>query len=196
MGLINQLLGLDVKWYLDSDLALFCVAMVVNWNLIAMDFIFLARRMRAVPASYYESASLDGADGWKVFWNITLPSISPTVFFLPVSQHPAGVSGLWAHQHHDGRRAVRRHGRAVLFHLPGCVCQLPVQPGGRKIGFAVPYSAGRHGVSDEEREKEGVLPRGEHFACVSNSCGKTGCACCWWLCWPRFTSFRWCAFSA
>ena len=37
-----------------------------------------------MPASYYESASLDGADGWKVFWNITLPSISPTVFFLLV----------------------------------------------------------------------------------------------------------------
>ena len=84
MGLINQLLGLDVKWYLDSGLALFCVALVVNWNLIAMDFIFLGAAMRAVPASYYESASLDGADGWKVFWNITLPSISPTVFFLLV----------------------------------------------------------------------------------------------------------------
>lgn len=47
MGLINQLLGLDVKWYLDSGLALFCVALVVNWNLIAMDFIFLGAAMRA-----------------------------------------------------------------------------------------------------------------------------------------------------
>lgn len=84
MGLVNELLGLDLKWYLDSDLALVSVAMVVNWNLIAMDFIFLSAALRAVPVSYYESASLDGADGWKVFRNITLPSVSPTLFFLTV----------------------------------------------------------------------------------------------------------------
>ena len=84
MGLVNELLGLDLKWYLDSDLALVSVAMVVNWNLIAMDFIFLSAALRAVPVSYYESASLDGADGWKVFPNITLPSVSPTLFFLTV----------------------------------------------------------------------------------------------------------------
>ncbi len=84
MGLVNQMLGLNWKWYLDGGLALVSVAMVVNWNLIAMDFIFLSSALRAVPASYYESASLDGADGWKVFWNITFPSVSPTVFFLTV----------------------------------------------------------------------------------------------------------------
>ena len=79
---VNELLQRAWPMVLDSDLALISVAMVVNWNLIAMDFIFLSAALRAVPVSYYERRST-ARDGWKVFRNITLPSVSPTLFSLP-----------------------------------------------------------------------------------------------------------------
>lgn len=84
MGIINEIFHLNIKWYQESAWALPSVALVVNFSLIAMDFIFLISAIRAIPASYYESVALDGADGFKVFFHITLPSISPTIFFLLV----------------------------------------------------------------------------------------------------------------
>ncbi len=84
MGIINEIFHLNIKWYQESTWALPSVALVVNFSLIAMDFIFLISAIRAIPASYYESVALDGADGFKVFFHITLPSISPTIFFLLV----------------------------------------------------------------------------------------------------------------
>lgn len=84
MGIINEMFHLNIKWYQESIWALPSVALVVNFSLIAMDFIFLISAIRAIPNSYYESVALDGADGFKVFFRITLPSISPTIFFLLV----------------------------------------------------------------------------------------------------------------
>ncbi len=84
MGLINALFGLDVKWYLDSSTALLSVALVVIWSVTGIDFLFLISAVRAIPTSHYESVSLDGREGIRVFLHITLPSISPTLFFLAV----------------------------------------------------------------------------------------------------------------
>lgn len=84
MGIVNNLFHMNIKWYQEEAWALPSVAFVVNFSLIAMDFIFLISAIRAIPGSYYESVALDGADGIRVFWHITLPSISPIIFFLLV----------------------------------------------------------------------------------------------------------------
>ena len=84
MGLINSLFGLDIKWYLGTETALLSVAMVVVWSIAGIDFLFLISAVRSIPASHYESIALDGREGIRVFFRITLPSISPTLFFLAV----------------------------------------------------------------------------------------------------------------
>lgn len=50
------------------------------WSSGQMMLIFLAS-IKGVPQSLYEAADLDGANGWKKFWHITLPSISPAMFY-------------------------------------------------------------------------------------------------------------------
>jgi multiple sugar transport system permease protein len=42
--------------------------------------IFLAA-LRQVPAMYYEAAAVDGASRWRQFWSVTVPLISPVIFF-------------------------------------------------------------------------------------------------------------------
>ena len=40
--------------------------------------------LQTIPASLYEAANVDGADAWQSFWNITLPSLKSTLFFVMV----------------------------------------------------------------------------------------------------------------
>ena len=48
------------------------------------DTVILLAGLSAIPGHYYEAAKIDGANGWQVFRNITLPLVSPTLFFLSV----------------------------------------------------------------------------------------------------------------
>ncbi len=47
-------------------------------------------RIRKIPAEYYESADIDGANGWRKFLNITLPLLTPIIFFNLIMQIISG----------------------------------------------------------------------------------------------------------
>ena len=55
------------------------------WTFGAPMVIFLAG-LRQIPAMYYEAASVDGAGRWRQFWSITLPLLTPIIFFNLVLQ--------------------------------------------------------------------------------------------------------------
>lgn len=80
-GLLNIVLGTSINWTGDPKWALFSVAMVTIWLASGINFIFLSAGLRNVPNELYESASIDGANYWKKLRHITLPSISPSIFF-------------------------------------------------------------------------------------------------------------------
>ncbi|MDD4081468.1 MAG: sugar ABC transporter permease [Eubacteriales bacterium] len=80
-GLLNILLGTQVNWTGDPKWALFSVSMVTIWLASGINFIFISAGLRGVPDELYESASIDGAGYWRKLVSITLPSISPTLFF-------------------------------------------------------------------------------------------------------------------
>ena len=80
-GLLNILLGTRINWTGDPNWALFSVSMVTIWLVSGINFIFISAGLRNVPEELYESASIDGASYWQKFFRITLPSISPTLFF-------------------------------------------------------------------------------------------------------------------
>jgi len=69
-------------WLGSPDWALPALILIAFWAIIGGDMmlIFLAG-LQGVPPELYEVASLDGANAWRRFWNITLPMISPTLFF-------------------------------------------------------------------------------------------------------------------
>ena len=64
--------------------AIVAVVIVLLWSGIGYDMIIYLAGLQAIPRLYYEAASLDGAGGWQQFRGITLPLLTPTIFFLSV----------------------------------------------------------------------------------------------------------------
>ncbi|MHC1785655.1 MAG: carbohydrate ABC transporter permease [Christensenellales bacterium] len=80
-GLLNILFGTQINWTGDPHWALLSVSMLTIWLASGINFIFISAGLRNVPGELYESASIDGANYWQKLFRITLPSISPTLFF-------------------------------------------------------------------------------------------------------------------
>ncbi len=89
-GLVNQvLMSLGVQnppgWIADPNTALGTIILLHVWTFGSPMIIFLAG-LRQIPGMYYEAASVDGASKWTQFLKITLPLLSPIVFFNLVLQ--------------------------------------------------------------------------------------------------------------
>jgi multiple sugar transport system permease protein len=83
-GLANYLLqavGLPPqKWLFDVNLAKPSLILMGLWGIGSQMIIFLAG-LQGIPQILYEAANIDGANEWQRFWRITLPMLSPTIFF-------------------------------------------------------------------------------------------------------------------
>ncbi|MEA5014800.1 MAG: sugar ABC transporter permease [Candidatus Limiplasma sp.] len=80
-GLLNILMGTRIGWTGDPAYALGSVALMTVWLASGINFIFISAGLRNIPAEQYESASIDGAGYWRRLFHITLPALSPTLFF-------------------------------------------------------------------------------------------------------------------
>jgi multiple sugar transport system permease protein len=89
-GLVNQVLRLvgipaTTSWIADPQWALWTIVLLHVWTFGSPMVIFLAG-LRQIPGMYYEAASVDGASKWAQFRKITLPLLSPIIFFNLVLQ--------------------------------------------------------------------------------------------------------------
>lgn len=87
-GLANQILNFfslpGLKWISSSQTAMLSVILVTVWKSLGYAMIFYLSALEKVPKDLYEASSIDGAHGIRQFFDITLPSISPTTFFLTI----------------------------------------------------------------------------------------------------------------
>ena len=81
-GILNHIMGTDIRWLLDSQYALTSVAVVTVWLNIGMSFIFLLTGFRNVPEEIIESARIDGAGYFRRLFRIITPIASPQIFFV------------------------------------------------------------------------------------------------------------------
>jgi len=81
---IKRWLGLGWNPVLDGKDALFMVIVASSWKQISYNFVFFIAGMQAIPGSLIEAAAMDGASPFRRFWKITLPLLSPTLFFVTV----------------------------------------------------------------------------------------------------------------
>jgi multiple sugar transport system permease protein len=88
-GLINHILtslGLPAQnWINDPNLALISIAIIGIWSSIGYDMVLFLAGLQEIPKDYYEASSIDGANFLHRFFDITLPLISPTMFFVAVT---------------------------------------------------------------------------------------------------------------
>lgn len=88
-GIVNlalSLLGLDaIRWFGDPTAALWMLIFLSVWQFGSSMLIFLAG-LKSIPQSYYEAASVDGANFLQKFVKITLPMLSPVILFNAVMQ--------------------------------------------------------------------------------------------------------------
>ena len=84
-GLINQVLGFfginGPAWTTDPTWVKPGLVLMSLWTVGATIIIFLAA-LQNVPQELYDSAMVDGASSWQRFWRITVPMISPAIFFV------------------------------------------------------------------------------------------------------------------
>jgi multiple sugar transport system permease protein len=92
-GVINAVavaLGMSpVNWLGNPDTALWTLVLLAVWQFGSPMLVFLAG-LRQIPAEMYEAASIDGANAWKKFLKITLPLLTPIIFFNLILQTISG----------------------------------------------------------------------------------------------------------
>ena len=88
-GLVNTIIGLfgvkPVNWLGSPDYALFVICLLRVWQFGSAMVIFLAA-LKGVPQDLYEAASIDGAGKFTQFLKITIPLITPVIFYNLVTQ--------------------------------------------------------------------------------------------------------------
>lgn len=82
-----NMFGLDSPaWTTDANWALAALLIVSIWKGVGFVAIVYLAAMQGLPSEVLEAARIDGANRWQTFWRITLPLLSPTTFFLVITQ--------------------------------------------------------------------------------------------------------------
>jgi len=84
-GIFNYILSLigiqGPDWLGSTKWALFSIIMMAVWNGSGSQVIIYLAGLQNVPPELYDAASIDGAGKWRQFWRITIPMLTPTIFF-------------------------------------------------------------------------------------------------------------------
>lgn len=89
-GLLNYLVSavthesISIPWLTSPDWALFSVMAVTVWKGLGYYMVIYLAGLQGLPADLYEAAAIDGSDGWRKHWDITLPLMKPYIFLVAV----------------------------------------------------------------------------------------------------------------
>lgn len=93
-GIINYFLSFlgipKVHWLSTPGLAMVTVGIVGMWLSLGLNMIILSAGLASIPRDVYEAAEIDGASPWRQFRSITVPLLSPSIFFVAVLTVIAG----------------------------------------------------------------------------------------------------------
>ena len=81
-GLFNNILHTNIAWISDPKIAWISVGVIGVWSIIGYNMVLFISGLQEIPHDYYEAADIDGASEVRQFFNITVPLLSPTTFFI------------------------------------------------------------------------------------------------------------------
>ena len=113
--------------------ALPAVAVITIWQFLGLSFIIMSAGLQSVPDELLEAARIDGAGAWTRFWRMTVPLLSPTIFFAVI------VSTIYAFQSFGAvdilignQSAVRLHTNVLIYNIVNTL-QVENNPGAAAI---------------------------------------------------------------
>ena len=84
IGVLNNILNLHINWLYDVHYAMPALIIVSVWKLIGYNMIIFLSSISGVSQSLFEAAKIDGATPVQIFKNVTVPMLSPTIFFVVI----------------------------------------------------------------------------------------------------------------
>lgn len=85
-GLINNVLHTNIEWISNPSIAWISIGIIGVWSILGRTMILFLAGLQEIPQDYYEAAQVDGAGSIYEFFKITLPLLSPTIFFVMVTR--------------------------------------------------------------------------------------------------------------
>ena len=84
IGILNNLLQIHINWLYDTRFAMPALIIVSVWKLIGYNMIIFLSSLSTINQSMFEAAKIDGAGTFQTFKNVTVPLMSPTIFFVVI----------------------------------------------------------------------------------------------------------------
>ena len=85
-GLINNVFHTKVNWISNPSISIYSIALIGIWSVLGYNMVLFLAGLQEVPKDFYEAAEIDGANGFDKLVHITVPLISPTIFFVIVTR--------------------------------------------------------------------------------------------------------------
>lgn len=84
IGLLNHILHLHINWLYDTHFAMPALIVVSVWKLIGYNMIIFLSALSGISQSIFEASKIDGATPFQTFKNVTIPMLSPSIFFVVI----------------------------------------------------------------------------------------------------------------
>lgn len=84
IGILNHILHLHINWLYDTNFAMPALIIVSVWKLIGYNMVIFLSGLSALNQSLLEASKIDGANAFQTFKYVTVPLLSPTIFFVVV----------------------------------------------------------------------------------------------------------------
>lgn len=84
IGCLNHLLHLHINWLYDTNFAMPALIIVSVWKLIGYNMILFLTGLSTINQELLEASKIDGANAYNTFKHVTIPLLSPTIFFVTI----------------------------------------------------------------------------------------------------------------
>lgn len=81
-GLLNHVLGKQIAWISNPSIAWISIGIIGVWSILGYNMVLMIGGLQEIPRDYYEASNIDGAGPLRQFFSVTIPLLSPTIFFI------------------------------------------------------------------------------------------------------------------
>lgn len=118
-GILLQKFGFDaIPWLKQGPTAMFALLLLACWRWTGVNMLYFLSGLKGIDGALYESAEIDGANGWQKFWNITMPLLKPTtIYVLTISVYAGLAMFLESYMLWSGNTSPKNIGLTIVGYL-------------------------------------------------------------------------------